>query len=508
MPLAVQQGLPGSELPGDVHVAVGDHRKAAVADLIKEKRPAGHLPRVELLRQLLPAVPKVVGLLLGLSRGNRVRGDRHAALTLDRPDQLERIRVGVDEFGNADSQDMGRSIVRDRVLAQLEARDHDHAVTVPRPLGFGFQNLEIEGKGGRRERLVHGSGRLADQRSRLAKMIRDGDRAETERPVHIDQLGDGELPVAEDRVHVEIGQKHSPSMNEGISAVVRVASGFRHESFTGAPRAPGHEACCDSSMSPHSQAHATTRWIGAAPQIEALRAVARRAEAIPGCILISGEKGTGRGTLARLIHEHEQPGHFHCLECECEDLDPDPWTRPEVEARPGSIQLRGIDRLPMVRQRRLLEFLRKNPRGRIISTTREDLRERVREGRFKEELYYRLAAVSLVIPPLRCRREDIPLLARHFLEQHEMDQHKMEHHERAPSEARPALTESGAGFLSSLPWDGNVAELKQVMTLAATAIFAHGTTELDAPALKELLAGSHGLSRAQALDESEFLKQG
>jgi two-component system response regulator HydG len=93
---------------------------------------------------------------------------------------------------------------------------------------------------------------------------------------------------------------------------------------------------------------------------------------------------------------------------------------------------------------------------RLISATHRDLRQLMRENRFREDFFYRINVFSIHVPPLRERREDIPVLADFFLEKYARETGK-------PIEG---ITQKGIGLLMSYPWPGNVRELRNVMERA------------------------------------------
>jgi two-component system nitrogen regulation response regulator GlnG len=101
---------------------------------------------------------------------------------------------------------------------------------------------------------------------------------------------------------------------------------------------------------------------------------------------------------------------------------------------------------------------------RIIAATNQDLEARVKDGRFREDLFHRLNVIRIHLPPLRARREDIPLLARHFLKQSAVE---------LGVEVKQLLPESD-GYLAHLPWPGNVRQLEN--TCRWLTVMAPGQT--------------------------------
>ncbi len=188
-------------------VAAREDRKPRSEHLVEQVGARCRLPRVEVVPELLATVPEMIGLLLDLAGRDRMRRDRQAAIRVNPPAQLERVRLGADELADSESQDMGRSLVRQRVLRELEARDDDHSILAPGALGFGKDDLAIEREVGRCERAPEIARRAPDQPGVLAQVIGDRDRAEAPRAVEIDELGNGHPPVAEGRVHVKVGEE-------------------------------------------------------------------------------------------------------------------------------------------------------------------------------------------------------------------------------------------------------------------------------------------------------------
>lgn len=225
-------------------------------------------------------------------------------------------------------------------------------------------------------------------------------------------------------------------------------------------------------------------FVGGSFAFEQIRRSIGEAARVQSTVLITGETGTGKGMIARAIHQQsaksDQP--FQVIDCTTVH---DGMMESElfghvrgaftgaIADKPGLIELANggtvffdeIGELPLLLQAKLLRVLEENevrPVGgtrvrrvdmRVIAATNRDLEGRVREGTFRKDLYYRLAVVSIRVPPLRERREDIPIIARHLLSRLAQSMGKTPCH----------LDEEAMGFLVSYSWPGNGRELRNVM---------------------------------------------
>jgi transcriptional regulator with PAS, ATPase and Fis domain len=202
-------------------------------------------------------------------------------------------------------------------------------------------------------------------------------------------------------------------------------------------------------------------------------------------VLITGETGAGKEVAARLIHHRGLRSSRPLVVVNCAGL-PDSLLESELfghvrgsftgayrdkqglveTAHTGTIFLDEVGEMSARMQAVLLRFLetgeiqrvgsdRAHSRVdvRVITATNRDLQARIKAGAFREDLYYRLNVIQLVIPPLRERREDIPLLIEHFLE-------KFSAHHRMP---RPQVSPQALQMLVEHSWPGNVRELKNVI---------------------------------------------
>jgi DNA-binding NtrC family response regulator len=220
--------------------------------------------------------------------------------------------------------------------------------------------------------------------------------------------------------------------------------------------------------------------IGRSSEMEKLYRILSKVAQTTHPVLILGESGTGKELVARSIHANGPNAAKPFLPVDCGSLVP---TLVESElfgyvkgaftganrskdgllasAEGGTIFLDEIGELPLDLQTKLLRALQEKeirPVGathrvpinvRILAATNRDLVAMVEQGRFRKDLFYRLNVVSLRIPPLRDRREDIPLLAAHFLE-------RMKRNTGQPK----MLSDTALRTMMEYPWPGNVRELE------------------------------------------------
>jgi len=223
------------------------------------------------------------------------------------------------------------------------------------------------------------------------------------------------------------------------------------------------------------------------PQMQSVTELAKRAAFTDQNVLIIGETGTGKEVLAQSIHAHglRRESPFVAINCgaipshliasELFGYEEGAFTGAKtggskgkfVQADKGTIFLDEVGELPLEAQAYLLRVLEERqvmPIGgsqpipvdvRVIAATHRNLWEEVEKGRFRADLYYRLNVITLHLPPLRERKEDILLLAEHFLES--AKSHPI----------RPKLTAEAAHILKAYSWPGNVRQLKNAMEQAA-----------------------------------------
>ncbi len=223
--------------------------------------------------------------------------------------------------------------------------------------------------------------------------------------------------------------------------------------------------------------------LGQAPAMqEVFRAIGRLSQS-NATVLITGESGTGKELVARALHRHSSraSGPFialntaaipkDLLESELFGHERGAFTGAAAQRRGrfeqadgGTLFLDEIGDMPSELQTRLLrvladgQFYRVGGHSpikvnvRVIAATHQDLESRVKEGMFREDLYHRLNVIRLRLPALRERREDIPLLARHFLQKSA----------RELGVETKKLSDAALKLMSGLPWTGNVRQMENI----------------------------------------------
>jgi DNA-binding NtrC family response regulator len=166
-------------------------------------------------------------------------------------------------------------------------------------------------------------------------------------------------------------------------------------------------------------------------------------------VLIRGEAGTGKKLVARVLHSLSRAAEDPLVRCDAATLE-------EALAKcagRGALFLDAIDRMPLTTQGRLLHVLEENVSAQIIASTNEDLKALVSTGHFRPMLYQRLAPLEIALPPLRERMEDLPELARYFLETF------ASLHREDPRR----IADESIEQMQRYHWPGNVRELKDVL---------------------------------------------
>src|ERR1700688_3551361 len=250
--------------------------------------------------------------------------------------------------------------------------------------------------------------------------------------------------------------------------------------------------------------------IGQSPKMKAIFDMIQTVAPQNSRVLITGESGTGKELVARAIHENSARAQTSFITINCGAI---PETLLESElfeymkgaftganenrrglfqaADGGTLFMDEIGNMSLTMQVRLYRVLQEGkvrPIGsteesdvdvRIIAATNKNFEKEIAEGRFREDLYYRLSVIPIQLPPLRERREDIPLLARHFLETFRKVMEK-------PVES---ISPEAMSRLESYDWPGNVRELENTME---RAVALETTGEVTLRVLPDRIAGYSG----------------
>jgi len=200
--------------------------------------------------------------------------------------------------------------------------------------------------------------------------------------------------------------------------------------------------------------------------------------------LIVGERGTGKQLVVATIHDNSIHRHEPLRVIDCAAI---PESALEVEIfddSPGTIQLAHVASLSPLLQSRLGRALNEragrsggSPRiqARVLASAENDLTEALRGGQFSRELYDALAVITLTVPPLRARREDIPLLVRYFIQRFNAEL----------SRSIKGVDEQVIRHMQSHPWPGNVGELERVVKRACIVATSDVITTDDIGNLSE-----------------------
>ena len=246
-------------------------------------------------------------------------------------------------------------------------------------------------------------------------------------------------------------------------------------------------------LDPQKAQESADAIIGQGPSMQEVYKAIGRVAATDASVLIRGDTGTGKELVARALYQHSLRGKHPMMLVNCVAI---PETLLEAElfgyekgaftgaaarrigkfeqANHGTIFLDEIGDIPLMTQAKLLRVLQERTFERIgsnqtihidvriLAATNRDLESAITEGKFREDLYHRLNVVTIKIPPLRDRREDIPRLASFFLERFA----------REMKVDRPPLAEQALHALETYDWPGNVRELEHCIRRAL--IFTRG----------------------------------
>jgi two-component system response regulator HydG len=268
--------------------------------------------------------------------------------------------------------------------------------------------------------------------------------------------------------------------------------------------------------------------LGSSTVVKELRSVLERVAATESTVLITGETGTGKEVVARTLHQHGRRRNETFVAVNCSAL-PEALLESElfghvrgaftdarasrpglfVEAHQGTLFLDEIGEMPPGTQVKLLRAIEERtvrPVGgegetafdaRIIAATNRDIELAVQEGKFREDLFYRLNIVHVALPPLRARGGDILILAQHFLV-------------HFASQANPGvvgISQAAAEKLVAYSWPGNIRELRNAIERAvALTRFDHIRVE-DLPERIQSFEARHVVVAGDDLEELVTLEE-
>ena len=278
-----------------------------------------------------------------------------------------------------------------------------------------------------------------------------------------------------------------------------VAKPFEHSELKAIIAKASRQSDCNSrNVVPEEPAAEGRRYneiVGRGPRMQELAAMIAKVADAPSTVLIQGESGTGKELVATALHEKSSRRDRPFIKINCTAI-PRELVEAElfgfekgaftgaVSSKPGRFELADggtlfldeIGEVPLEMQVKLLRAIQESEfervggvkttrvEVRLIAATSRDLSREIAAGRFREDLFYRLNVVPVFLPPLRERRDDIPLLVEHFRQKYNARLKKSV--ERIEDDALAAL--------AAYSWPGNIRELENV--LERTILFVEGTT--------------------------------
>jgi len=269
--------------------------------------------------------------------------------------------------------------------------------------------------------------------------------------------------------------------------------------------------------------------LGASTQVQEVFSSIRKVATTDVSVLIVGESGTGKELVARAIHRQSSRKEFpfvvincgaipeNLLESELFGHEKGSFTGAHIQrkgrfemAQGGSLFLDEIGELPLLLQVKLLRFLQEQKieriggreeipiDARVLAATNRDLKQALNDGKFREDLYYRLGVVTIILPPLREREEDILVLAMALLQRYSDENKK-----KITGFTKPAIR-----AIETHNWPGNIRELenriKRAVIMAEGSKIAPEDLELVSPFKKY---EGHGLREARESLERDFIER-
>jgi nitrogen regulation protein NR(I) len=270
---------------------------------------------------------------------------------------------------------------------------------------------------------------------------------------------------------------------------------------------------------------ATDAILGQSKAMQEIYKAIGRAAATDATVLVRGESGTGKELVARALYHHSRRADKPFLVINCVAI-PEALLESELfgyekgaftgasarkigkieQANHGTAFLDEIGDMPFSIQAKILRLLQERSVERlggrspipvdvrVIAATNRDLEAALADGRFREDLYYRLKVVTIGLPPLRERQGDIPILAEYFLKRLSKEM----------SIDCPGITEEAKNLMNSYQWPGNVRELAN--TVQKALIFSRGAP-ISGEEISQAIAGTRQASEAAVLGEDDSIRQ-
>jgi DNA-binding NtrC family response regulator len=250
------------------------------------------------------------------------------------------------------------------------------------------------------------------------------------------------------------------------------------------------------------EAYGFNRIIGKSAALQEVIKLVKKVSKTEANVLIQGDSGTGKELVARSLHTHSERSHRPFVPVDCASLPENLLeselfghekgaftgahvTRPGIfeYANGGTLFLDEIGELSITLQSKLLRTLQEhqvrrvggrkllNVDVRIITATNQNLEIAVKEGRFREDLFYRINVITIPLPPLRERQDDVPLLANHYLR----------HFSKGSINEVNGISQKAMELLERYHWPGNVRELQNVMERAISLTISKIIVPEDLP---------------------------